>query len=167
MSGRRIIGPADRTFLLDDYILYNLNRASAVYNDEMSAALKSHDLTTMKWRILMLLADKSPCSVGDLARRSVTKMPTLTRTLIRMEEEGLIVRSSPEDDRRFVDVTMTPKAVKMLREVKKIGQRVFERALGGCGAKEVETVTNVLKRLRENLERSPYEEVGEDRKRRA
>ena len=161
------VGPADKAFVLDDYVLYNLNRASAVYNDEMSTALKSHDLNTMKWRILMLLADRSPSSVSELARRSVTKMPTLTRMLTRMEAEGLIVRTAPDGDRRFVDVTMTPKAVKTLREVKKIGQRVFERALGGCSANEIDIVTGVLKRMRENLERSPYAVDEEHGKRRA
>jgi len=163
----RKIGPAHESFVLDDYILYNLNRASGVYNDEMSAALKSHGLNTMKWRILMLLADKSPSSVSELARRSVTKMPTLTRMLIRMEEEGLVVRTSPDDDRRFVDVTMTPKAAKTLKKVKSIGQRVFERAFADSSAEEMEIATRVLKRMRENLQRSPYELVEESRKRRA
>lgn len=167
MSKAKKTGPADKAFVLDDYVLYNLNRASTVYNDEMSAALKSHGLNTMKWRILMLLADKSPSSVGELARRSVTKMPTLTRMLIRMEEEGLVVRTAPDDDRRFVDVTMTPKAVKVLRTVKEIGQRVFERAFAGTSAEEIETVTAVLKLMRENLQRSPYDEIQEERERRA
>lgn len=151
------IGPADDAFVLDDYILYNLNRASGVYNDEMSNALKSRGLNTMKWRILMLLADKSPSSVSELARRSVTKMPTLTRMLIRMEAEGLVVRTAPDDDRRFVDVTLTARAVKTLREVKTIGQRVFERAFDGTSADEMAIVTTVLKRMRENLQSSPYE----------
>ncbi len=154
---RKKIGPADDGFVLDDFILYNLNRASGVYNDEMSNALKSRGLNTMKWRILMLLADKSPSSVSELARRSVTKMPTLTRVLIRMEAEGLVVRTAPDDDRRFVDVTLTARAVNTLREVKTIGQRVFERAFDGTSADEMAIVTTVLKRMRENLQSSPYE----------
>ncbi len=167
MAKAKKIGPADKSFVLDDYILYNLNRASAVYSDEMSLALKSHGLTTVKWRILMLLAEASPSSVSELARRSVTKMPTLTRMLTRMEEEGLIVRTSPDDDRRFVEITMTAKAVNTLREVKQIGQRVFERALDGSSVEEIKTVTKVLKRMRENLQRSPYESTEEDYERRA
>lgn len=157
MSQGKKIGPADKAFVLDDYVLYNLNRASQTYNEEMSAALKSHGLNTVKWRILMLLADNSPSSVGELARRSVTKMPTLTRVLTRMENEGLVVRSAFEDDRRVVEVTMTPKAVSALRAVKAIGQNVFERAFEGTSASEIAVVTEVLKRMRENLQRSPYE----------
>ena len=150
-------GPANAGFVLDDYILYNLVRAAAVYNDEMAAALKSSGLSTIEWRILMLLDDRSPSSVGELARRSVTKMPTLTRVLIRMEKEGLVRRTALADDRRYVDVTMTPKALNTLRKVQEIGQRVFECAFEDVSAAEIASTTAILKRVRGNLERSPYE----------
>jgi DNA-binding MarR family transcriptional regulator len=166
---RPILGPAEQGFVLEDYILYNLVRTAATYNEEMAKALKSFRLDTMKWRILMLLKDKSPSSVGELARRSVTKMPTLTRMLIRMEEDGLVIRQALEGDRRVVQVTMTPKAVTTLRAVQAIGQRVFERALEGVDASEAASVTDVLRRVRSNLDRSPYERAtgGEGLKARA
>lgn len=151
------IGPADAEFVLEDYVLYNLVRAAATYNEEMARALKAYKLDTMKWRILMLLDDKSPSSVGDLARRSVTKMPTLTRMLTRMEKEGLIDKRALEGDRRVVEITMTPKAVNTLRMVQSIGQKVFERAFEGVSADEMTAMTGVLQRIRANLTRSPYE----------
>lgn len=154
---RAKIGPAETGFLLEDYAMYNLVRTAATYNEEMAKALKRYRLDTLKWRILMLLNDASPSSVGELARRSVTKMPTLTRVLIRMEIEGLIVRRSLQDDKRVVRVTMTPKAVSVLRTVQSIGQKVFERAFEGVSEAEAETLTGILKRVRGNLGRSPYD----------
>jgi len=150
-------GPADAGFALEEYFLYNLVRTAATYNEEMAKALKRFRLDTMKWRILMLLNDQSPSSVGELARRSVTKMPTLTRVLIRMEDEGLIVRQADAGDKRFVQVTMTPMAVKTLKAVQAIGQKVFERAIEGVSDEEVASLTRGLKRVRSNLGRSPYE----------
>lgn len=166
MAGRRkpqsLIGPAESGFVLEDYVLYNLVRTSATYNEEMSKALKRFRLDTMKWRILMLLNDRSPSSVGELARRSVTKMPTLTRVLIRMEEEGLVVRQARAGDKRVVQVTMTPRAVTTLRAVQGVGQRVFERAFAGVSAAEAAVVTDVLRRVRANLGRSPYDEAASE-----
>ena len=150
-------GPAEAGFDLENYVLYNLVRTSATYNEEMARALKRYRLDTMKWRILMLLNDRSPSSVGELARRSVTKMPTLTRVLIRMEDEGLIVRQADAGDKRFVQVTMTPMAVKTLKAVQAIGQKVFERAIEGVSAGEIAVMTDILIRIRDNLGRSPYE----------
>lgn len=162
-SNAKTIGPADKGFVLDDYVLYNLVRTAATYNEEMSKALKAYGLDTMKWRILMLLEDKSPSSVSEIARRAVTKMPTLTRMLTRMENEGLIRRRAPKGDRRFVYVTMTPKAVKTLQRVQAIGQSVFERALEGVDPAAITEATGVLKRVRANLSRSPYEADGGSR----
>jgi len=156
------VGPAEQGFVLEDYVLYNLVRTASTYNEEMSKALKKFRLDTMKWRVLMLLNDKSPSSVGELARRSVTKMPTLTRVLIRMEDEGLIVRRALKGDKRVVEVTMTPKAVSTLRTVQRVGQKVFERAFEGVDASEIAEMTGVLKRMRGNLKRSPYEAAAID-----
>ena len=167
MSRKGKVGPAHPSFQLEDYILYNLNRVSAVYTDEMSAALKSHGLSSLEWRLLMLLDDKSPCSVGDLARRAVSKMPTVTRVLMRMQEDGLVQRSAQEGDRRFVQITMTPKANEKLKAVKALGQNVFERALGDVSQSDADIVVNVLKQIRENLQRSPYEDVAPPSRRRA
>jgi len=151
------VGPADAGFELEGYLLYNLVRTAATYNEEMAKALKRFRLDTMKWRILMLLNDRSPSSVGELARRSVTKMPTLTRVLIRMEEEGLIVRQADAGDKRYVQVTMTPSAVKTLKAVQAIGQKVFERAIEGVSSDEIAAMTQTLIRIRTNLHRSPYD----------
>ncbi len=159
-SGKvRKTGPDEPGFVLDDYILYNLVRTTATYTEEMAAALKAYGLDTMKWRILMLLHDRSPSTVGDLARRSVTKTPTLTRVLIRMENEGLVVRRALKDDRRVVQVTMTPKAAKVLNMVRSIGQKVFERAFENIPEENIALMTAMLKDIRTNLTRSPYDAV--------
>ncbi|HRW30146.1 MAG TPA: hypothetical protein P5227_09135, partial [Emcibacteraceae bacterium] len=72
-------GPDHPDFRLDEYPLYNLNRTSATYTENMSLKLKRLQMDQPTWRILMLLDDKNPTSVGELSRRSVTKISTITR----------------------------------------------------------------------------------------
>ena len=150
--------PGDKGFVLDDYALYNLNRAAATYNEEMAKALKAYELDVMEWRILMLLDDKNPSSVGELARRSVSKMPTVTRMLTRMEEQGLVKRKALSGDRRIVEIFITPKARKALQMVQTIGKGVYQRAFESINAGDIARVTTTLKKIRENLSRSPYEQ---------
>ncbi len=156
-STAKKIGPTDPDFILEDYVLYNLIRASSTYTTEMDQALKSYGLDNTKWRVLSLLKDKSPSTVSELARRSVIKLPTLTRMLIRMENEGLITRQALDNDRRVVEVRMTSSAKKTLTLVRSIGHKVFDRAFDGIEAQEVARMTKTLKRMRENLNLSPYE----------
>ena len=150
------IGPAKDGFVLEDYPLYHLIRAAATYSTAMSDALKEYGLDITKWRILMLLDDAGPSAVGDLSRRAVIKMPTITRVLIRMEKDGLVERAATEADRRIIEVTMTDKAIETLAVVKDIGQRVFEMAFDGLSLEEAGELTGYLKKIRANLDRSPY-----------
>ena len=133
----RASGPLAKDFSLDDYALYNLVRTSATYNEVMAAALKRYQLDTAKWRILILLDHKAPQSVGELARRSVTRMPTLTRILDRMENDRLIKRRHLSADRRVVEIVMTPEARETLEVVRSVGQKVFEVAFDGIPDKEI------------------------------
>ncbi len=152
------IGPLHPDFQLDDYVLYNLIRLSSTYTAEMEQALKRHQLSTTEWRILSLLKDRNPSTVGDLARRSVTKLPTVTRMLGRMEKAGLVVRHNSSADRRVVEVNMTAEAEATLALVRTIGQRVFEKAFEGIDEAQIAMMTELLKAVRENLSRSPYED---------
>lgn len=149
-------GPARDGFVLDEYPLYHLIRAAATYSAAMSDALKEYGLDITKWRILMLLDDAGPSTVGDLSRRAVIKMPTITRVLIRMEKDGLVERAATEADRRVIEVAMTDKAIETLAVVKEIGQSVFERAFDGVSPREAKELTGYLKKVRANLDRSPY-----------
>ncbi|MEM6935971.1 MAG: MarR family transcriptional regulator [Pseudomonadota bacterium] len=155
------IGPLHARFHLDDYVLYNLIRLSSTYNAEMERALKRYGLSTTEWRILSLLKDRIPSTVGELARRSVTKLPTITRMLGRMEKAGLVLRDASSADRRVVEVTMTPQAEQTLQLVRSIGQNVFDKAFDGISAEQIDEMTLLLKQIRENLSRSPYEEMRE------
>ena len=86
-----LVGPDHPDFILDDYPLYNLNRTSATYIEQMSLRLKAFNMDQPSWRVLMLLGDKNPSSVGVLSRRSVTKISTITRILMRMKKKTLSI----------------------------------------------------------------------------
>ena len=148
--------PGDASFQLENYPLYNLNRTSATYIDEMSQAMKEVGYDQTVWRILMLLDDQNPSPVGELAHKSVTKMSTITRMLTRMEREGLVQRDCQVDDRRIILISMTSKGRKVLSEMKLLGALVYERAFDGINGKDIQTFTRILKQIRTNLSRSPY-----------
>ncbi len=155
-------GPLAQDFCLDDYLMYNLVRAATTYNEEMAKALKAYSLDTIKWRILMLLEDKGPSSVGDLARRSVTKLPTLTRMLTRMERDGLIFRRALAADRRIIKIHITDNAQQTLDMVRAIGQSVYEKAVEGMSEEQICALVGMLHLMRDNLNRSPYDPLLSD-----
>ncbi|MCF6275779.1 MAG: MarR family transcriptional regulator [Robiginitomaculum sp.] len=148
--------PGQKDFVLDDYPLYNLNRTSATYIDEMSKALKEIDMNQTQWRVLGILGDQNPSTVTGIARRSVIKMPTLTRMLDRMERDGLIKRKLWAKDKRIVQVHITAKGRKYLGKAVHVGANIYGRAFDGISDAQTKQFMKTLKKMRENLSRSPY-----------
>ncbi len=144
-------GPDHPNFRLDDYPLYNLNRTSATYIEAMADSLKQYNMDQPSWRVLMLLGDKNPSTVGDLSRRSVTKFSTITRILIRMENDGLIDRKPFPDDNRVIEVFITNKGKDILQELKVLASKIYQKAFDGISDQDAINFTNILIKMRENL----------------
>ncbi|MDG1438762.1 MAG: MarR family transcriptional regulator [Emcibacteraceae bacterium] len=147
----KLLGPDHPDFALDDYPLYNLNRTSATYIDKTTASLKRFNMDQPSWRVLMLLGDKNPSTVGDLSRRSVTKFSTITRILIRMEKEGLIIRKPFPDDNRVIEVFITDKGNASLKELRKLAGNIYHQAFDGIESEDILKFTDILIRIRKNL----------------
>lgn len=144
-------GPDHPDFVLDDYPLYNLNRTSATYIDQMSQRLKDFKMDQPSWRVLMLLGDKNPSSVGDLSRRSVTKISTITRILMRMEKDDLVKRVPYPGDNRVIEVFITGKGKGLLVELRKLAAEIYKSAFDGISDEDIIAFTNVLMKVRKNL----------------
>lgn len=151
-----IASPDDPDFVLDDYPLYSLNLTSWTYIDEMSKILKTIGMDQPSWRVLMLLGDKNPSTVTELSQRSVTKMSTITRIIIRMEAEGLVSRATSPADSRVTEVFITHEGASVLEKLKAIAGRIYRKAIEGFDEAEIAIFVDTLRRMRENLTRSPY-----------
>lgn len=148
--------PGDSEFKLDDYPLYNLNRTSATYTNEMAAAMRVIGLDQTQWRILGILGDKDNSPVSEIARRGVIKISTLTRMLERMEKEGLLRREPWNKDRRIIRVSLTKNGKNSLRKAHAIGANIYQAATDGIAKEDIQHFMGVLKRIRSNLQRNPH-----------
>lgn len=146
-----LYGPDHPDFILDDYPLYNLNRTSATYTQQTTERLKGLGMDQPSWRVLMLLGDKNPSTVGELSRRSVTKISTITRILIRMENDGLITRKPFPEDNRVIEVFITSKGAEVLSGLRSLASDVYKKAFIGVEDEDIVKFTNILMKIRQNL----------------
>jgi len=93
----------------DDYLLYLLAQASARASDTFHAELQAEGISVSTWRILGSLYPDARMNVGTLARKCLMKQPTLTRTLDRLTDQGIVARTHSNGDRRGVLVNLTDK----------------------------------------------------------
>lgn len=146
--------PNEPGFVLDDYLFYNLNHVSALYQDAMDRALLKVGIDQASWRVLSLLSDHQTNRVGEIAALGMMKVATLSRRLERMVADGLVLREMGSDDRRTVHVSLTSAGRDKLWHARRVSAEIFDQAVGGITGDELTATIRVLKNMRENLEKA-------------
>jgi DNA-binding MarR family transcriptional regulator len=70
-----------------------------------------------------------PMTLGELAAAERVQPPTVTAVVARLEEGGLVARTSHERDRRVTLVAVTPAGVEFLRESRRAKEAFLARKL--------------------------------------
>lgn len=105
-SKRRPAGGNEPRFL-DDFLLYLLARASSEASAGFHDLVRKRGLSVGEWRVMFTLQD-GPCTVGEMAARTLMQQPTLTKLLDRMEAAGTVRRQVDPKDGRRVLISLTP-----------------------------------------------------------
>lgn len=116
--------PRDYLFLLAFQIL----KRQEVRSDRL---LKPLGISVAAWRALLIVDRLQPCTMNELARMSAVERTTLTRTVDQLVAEGLAERSTPPDDRRRVQVSLTPRGAEVLDTGKQLVYADQHRAAEG------------------------------------
>ena len=116
--------------------------------DELFARV---DLTPQQYNALRLLAAAQPGTIRtlDLAARLVSRAPDITRLLDKLADRGLIARDRPADNRRVVDVAITPAGVALLRELREPLRQCHLKQLGHLSRRQLDALAELLHKARE------------------
>ncbi|MGE4340085.1 MAG: MarR family winged helix-turn-helix transcriptional regulator [Pigmentiphaga sp.] len=98
----------------DDYLPVLLALATHAIADEFHEVISQHGLSILEWRVLASLEHGKPVATSHLATITLTKQPTVTRLLDRLEAQGHIVRRPNLEDRRVTLVQATAQGVKAI-----------------------------------------------------
>lgn len=148
---RRLGDPGTAAFQVDRYPFYLLNRLVSRYNVVIEARLRTIGLDIPYWRVLMVLGQRSPRSVGQLAEAAVIPVSTMTRIVQRMAAAGLIACTPLESDNRVIEVSLTPEGNEKLGEARRITAPIYAQVIEGFSIEEFEALTGSLNRLYDNL----------------
>ncbi len=113
--------------------------------------LKGSGVSTAQHVALAQLIASGPLSQSELADRLSITRATGVRLVDRMERDGWVVRQPDQKDGRIKLVAPTKRAVKFWEKIAKTGRAVLDQAYQGITPHELETVKQVLERVRQNL----------------
>lgn len=135
------------TRFVDDYLGYLLGQANHALFKAFDAEVRAVGLNTLEWRMLAVLSDSGPLSVGTLAQEVLSQQPTVTKGLQRLADSGWLTLGDDPGDQRRTRVSITRSGQALVRPLLARARAHEAHALGGVSAAEVARLKALLRRL--------------------
>ena len=137
---------AEKEFV-DSYLPYLLARASFSISSEFHAQVEAAGFTVSEWRILASLSGVKQRTVGELADIVLAKQPTVTKMVLRMTDQGLVMRTACTQDKRQAWVSLTPKGKKTVQPILKNAALHEKQILESLGDVQSKALKVILQKL--------------------
>ena len=137
---------AEKEFV-DSYLPYLLARASFSISSEFHAQVEAAGFTVSEWRILASLSGVKQRTVGELADIVLAKQPTVTKMVLRMVDQGLVMRTACTQDKRQAWVSLTPTGKKTVQPILKNAALHEKQILESLGDAQSHALKVILQKL--------------------
>ncbi len=106
---------------------------SSEYEELITKETEGHKILNQKAvrSVLKILTINNGISQNELAREVHLQGSTISVALVKMEEEGLIIREASSNDKRKVNVYMTSSGYEMMKTLDKVVDKMEEKMLDG------------------------------------
>jgi DNA-binding MarR family transcriptional regulator len=124
--------------------------------------MKPLGLTGPQADALVVIGQAQPIALKDLGRLLIAEAGHPSRLVDRLVEAGLVERRTAHDDRRRVELKLSPAGRRLARRVEKTRQVLFDAAGPHVDEKRLAAATMLFRQL---LEDTPARELIELRRR--
>ena len=143
--------PAMGEIGLNQFVPYLMNRIMGRWNSNLNERMLKKDLTTVKMRILAVLSIHSGLTINELSVYTVIEQSTISRSLDRMQDQGLIRRQMREGDGRIREIHIMDKGRTIFDEFWPEMYRSYESLFDGIEPAEREMFIKTLHKLLNNI----------------
>lgn len=140
-----------------------INEISKLFHDKLRRNSEELGFKSGYRQILRFLSHEDGVTQVDIARNSHFTAPTVSITLKKMEDEGLISRKTDKNDTRRTRVFITEKGREWESKLFTTAMDCEEILVRGFSAQEIEEFDRLLKKAKENMlaEIVPEEDICE------
>lgn len=130
-----------------DYLGYRIYRTQRVVAQCLEGCLHDFDLTPAQWNALNQLEHMGPLSQRRLADLLHREPATITRSIDKMEQAGLVERVPDPHDRRANMIVVKPAASELLSAIQPKAQEAAVATQGDLTDEEVGQLIALLDRV--------------------
>lgn len=146
----------------DNSIGYLVTQAQRLMHKGLGMKFQRHGVSVAQWTVLVTLWEVDGITQKELSDRVTVETATLSRTIDRMERDGLVKRVRSESDRRQVHVFLTDYGAGLWRQLVPEAEAMLTIALVGISEDEEETLRRLLKRVIDNVQNCSCQDTGQD-----
>jgi DNA-binding MarR family transcriptional regulator len=137
-------------FLAEDSVGYLLSRSRTRLAKALDVALAEYDITHAQGSIVLMLSSGKYATAADLARELYIDSASMTRMIDRLEKRGLIVRLPRGDDRRVINLRLSPDGQALAEKLPPVYVDVLNRSFAGFSSEELDVLKSLLRRFLNN-----------------
>jgi homoprotocatechuate degradation regulator HpaR len=109
--------------------------------------LRASGLTEQQWRVLRILSEFGPQDLTEIARQACLLMPSLSRMIRSLADNGLVIRASDAKDRRRQTVVISPAGQQLIDDNLVQATQIAANYRDQLGAERYELLLDLLKEL--------------------
>ena len=144
--------PQHSEFNLDDFSYYWISQVHGLYIAKMDEALKKYGLDNSRRRILLACSSQPEASISILSELTIMKMPTVTKIIYRLKDEGLLDTRICDNDNRVTLVSLTEQGWTMVEKINEITSLLLTDSFTGLKPNDIKKLNEYLKILKVNLQ---------------
>ncbi|MFJ2975241.1 MarR family winged helix-turn-helix transcriptional regulator [Kluyvera sp. NPDC087067] len=143
--------PDENEFHREDFPFYWIVNVYARYTQTVEIALKKIALDVSRFRVLMITHQYGEASISQISEYALAKMPTVTKIVGRLRDDGLVTTSSSERDARVTVVMLTDAGKQKVAEAMPLVGKIFDKGFKGMSVSQVEKMNQSLAKVLDNL----------------
>ena len=151
-------------YALENSIGYLLNRAAHLIAARFSDDLKPHEVNLQAWRILTALRAQDNQSMSELADHTGAELSYLYRSVVAMEERGLLTRTPSATDKRTVFLSLTEAGAALVMELSPKAKAIERLSVTTVSADDLAITLGTLRTVCHNLVTVPGKPEAVNRK---
>jgi len=108
---------------------------------------RASGLTEQQWRVLRILSEFGPQDLTEIARQACLLMPSLSRMIRSLADNGLVIRASDAKDRRRQTVVISPAGQQLIDDNLVQATQIAANYRDQLGAERYELLLDLLTEL--------------------
>ncbi|WP_208590585.1 MarR family winged helix-turn-helix transcriptional regulator [Gracilibacillus suaedae] len=128
------------------HLLHLYHQKLRMFQNELNITLNQFGLYHSQWTILYTLYQKGNITQTEIWQYLKVEAPTITRTLVKMEQRGWVERKIGTDKRERI-VTLTERAISTYPEIIQAVKQTEELFLEQLSKQEKLTLQHLLEKL--------------------